>query len=147
MTRPLPPLGPLENHAAEVVGAATGRTLVLWGPEVEREVGGSVGSVDHLSRDCLHGIYDSIMSVGGLGMSADLVALLDRLRPHLGPDSLLHFCEPTIASDKPTCEPPHDVTGTLWAHGFSVIKCRRFRAKQRLRIYEYCWGRARLSPP
>ena len=90
--------------------------------------------------------YDTIASVGQLGMADDLVTLVDRVRAAMTPETILLFCEPTVASDTPTTSAPHDVTTTLWRAGVTVIECRRERRRVRFRTTEYCWGRARLTP-
>ncbi len=142
------PLEPVDARAAEVVRAASGRTLALWAPGMKRSLPAAAGPVEHWSAGFEPtGVYDSVVSVGGLGTAADLEALLRDLRAHLGPASLLHFCEPTIARQRTTRAPPHDVTTSLWRAGFSVIECWRSRERSGLRTHRYCWGRARLTPP
>ena len=141
------PLGPLESHAGEVVARARGRTLVLWSEVSSRQVPGATRLEFFSGVAGLSGTYDSIVSIGQLGTATNLVTLLTGLAPHMSSQSVLYFCEPTIASDEPTVEAPHDVTATLWNEGFTVIECRRFRARARFRVHEYCWGRARLTPP
>ncbi|MFV2039516.1 MAG: hypothetical protein ACC660_04680 [Acidimicrobiales bacterium] len=144
---PMPPLAPLETRADEVVAGAFGRTLVMWGPRQRRVLPAAVTSAEHFETlGSLDGVYDSVVSVGQLGTAGNLPALLGGLCAHLAPHSIVHFCEPTIAADEPTSRPPHDVTSTLWANGFTVIECRRFRARRHVRIHEYCWGKARRTP-
>ena len=92
------------------------------------------------------GSYDTIASVGQLGMADALAGLVGRLRALMTPETTLVFCEPTVASDVPTTAAPHDVTTTLWRNALTVIECRRERRRVRLRTTEYCWGRARLTP-
>lgn len=143
----MPPLEPLENRADQVVAQAFGRTLVMWDSDRRRQLPTAVTTAEHFDTiAALEGFYDSIVSVGQLGTSEDLPMLLGDLRRHLAPHSIMHFCEPTISSDDATSTPPHDVTTTLWASGLTVIECRRFRARRRLRIHQYCWGMARLTP-
>lgn len=141
------PLAPLETHATDVIARSFGRTLALWPDRLSRP-GPSGARVEYFCGfEHLDGTYDSMISIGQLGTAPNLVSMLAGLRPHLAARSILNFCEPTIATDAPTTSPPHDVTTTLWAQGFTVIECRRFRARTRLRTHEYCWGRARLTPP
>lgn len=138
----------LATHASDVVAAASGRTLVLyaavdaWGPlpptvtEVRCGLPAAEPGV----------VFDSIVSVGQLGSALDLRSMLGDLLAHAGDHTRLLFCEPTITSDDPTSRPPHDVTTSLWAAGWTVIDCRRFRAGRGRRAQEYVWGRARPRP-
>ncbi len=146
----MPPREPLESHAREALEAVRGRTLVLWPAPVRRRLPPEVSCTQFFEAGP-DGIYDSIVSVGQLGTASDLAGLLMRLRPHMGPESVLYFCEPTVASDTPTAQPPHDVTTSLWTRGFTVFLCRRARHRSGRHIHEYCWGRARLrsdsAPP
>ena len=137
----------LGTHASEVVAGAAGRTLVLlrsldaWGP-LPPTVTEAVLWRRETEPD---GVFDSVVSVGQLGAAEVLVALLAVLAAHVHPGALLLFCEPTITTDEPTFGPPHDVTTTLWANGWTVIDCRRFRAGRGRHAQEYAWGRARLT--
>ena len=124
---------------------ASGRTLVLfpslaaWGPLPPTVTHAVVWGSEEVS-----GRFDSIVSVGQLGSAGDLAALLGQLAGHADAETRLLFCEPTITPDGPTPEPPHDVTTTMWASGWSVIDCRRYRSGRGRRAHEYVWGRARL---
>lgn len=142
-----PPIEPLQRHADEAVAGATGRTLALWAAGPDLLLGPAVTSVDHYGVGPLAASYDSITSLGQLGTAPDLTGLLVSLREVMSLDTVLFFCEPTIATDRPTPTPPHDVTTTLWTRGFTVFLCHRFQSRRGLRTHDYCWGRARLRPP
>ena len=156
MSRPPAPLEPLELHAPDVLAAASGETLVLWPSEApHRVLSGAVTRVEHAPNDDAltvamlgdtPGCYDTVVSIGQLGTTADLHGLVAAIRELLEPSSVLLFCEPTIADDRARPGPPNDVTGALWRGGLTVFECRRYRARHRLRTHEYCWGRARLTP-
>ncbi len=142
-----PPIEPLQRHADEALAGASGRTLALCSEGSDPLLGRAVTSVDHYGVDPVSGSYDSIVSLGQLGTAPDLASLLVSLREVMSLDTVLFFCEPTITTDRPTPAPPHDVTTTLWARGFTVFLCHRFRSRRGLRQHDYCWGRARLRPP
>lgn len=138
----------LATHAAETVADAHGRALVLlaaadaWGPlppTVESTL---------LSRDLadVDGVVDSVVSVGQLATMPDLRGWLTALLGHATAETRLLFCEPTIVTDEVTVEPPHDITTSLWASGWTVIDCRRFRSGRGRSAQEYVWGRARPTP-
>lgn len=139
-------LSPLGKMAPNALAPATGDVLALWSAGVRHPLPRTLASVTHLDEHAGGRRYDTIASVGQLGMADDLVGLVERLRALMASDTILLFCEPTIASDTPTLAPPHDVTTTLWRTGLTVIECRRDRRRVRLRTAEYCWGRARLTP-
>jgi len=152
MRRPHP-LEPLEHRAADVLLHASGRMLALWPVDaVPRVFSAAVESVDHVDAtdvaalEKARGHFDTVASIGQLGVSADIAALVGAVVGLLSPTSVLLFCEPTVAGGLETPGPPNDVTGALWAGGLTVFDCRRFRARHRLRTFEYCWGRARLTP-
>ena len=130
-----------------MIARAHGRTLVLWPEPSSRQVPRASQVAFFSGLVDLSGTYHSVVSIGQLGTAPNLGTMLTGLRPHLAAESVLNFCEPTIASDEITLAPPHDVTTTLWREGFTVFECRRFRARARLSVHEYCWGRARLTPP
>lgn len=144
----------LALHADEVVAGARGRTLVLWEPgNAHPPLPPTVSDVVHwgdrpargdLGGDIQEGRFDSIVSLGQLGAVDDLPARLAALLELLAPGGVLLFCEPTVCRDD-TAGPPHDVTGCLWAGGWSVIECRRFGRGRRGRGGEWCWGRARRT--
>lgn len=132
----------LAMHAAEVVGEAWGRCLSLlpsadaWGP-----LPPTVGEV--VSLDDGSGDVDSMVSVGQLGTARRLTDLLTELLGRAAPNTELLFCEPTITADTPPIEAPHDVTNSLWATGWSVVDCHRYRVGRGRRAQQYVWGRAR----
>jgi hypothetical protein len=137
-------LVPVAAQAAALVARATGRTLVLWDRGEPHKLSEAVVSPDHWPR--ASGVYESIVSVGHLAGAPRLDHLLDELRPHFDADTVLFFCEPTVAAEDPTPRPPHDITTSLWRAGYTVFECRRRTAGWRPRRQEYCWGRARLTP-
>ena len=139
-------LAPLAKLAPNALAPAAGEVLALWPSGVRRPLPRTLRSVTHLADHPEGRTYDTIASVGQLGGAVDLAGLIERLRAMMTPETVLIFCEPTIASDVPTSSPPHDVTTTLWRSGLTVIECRRDRRRVRLRTAEYCWGRARLTP-
>ena len=132
--------------APNALAPATGDVLALWSAGVRHPLPRTLSSVTHLADHADAARYDTIASVGQLGMADDLVTLVDRVRAAMTPETILLFCEPTVASDTPTTSAPHDVTTTLWRAGVTVIECRRERRRVRFRTTEYCWGRARLTP-
>lgn len=139
-------LSPLGKMAPNALAPATGNVLALWSAGVRHPLPRTLDSVTHLADHADGQRYDTVASVGQLGMADDLVALVERLRSVMATDTILVFCEPTVASDVPTTAAPHDVTTTLWRAGLTVIEWRRERRRVRLRTAEYCWGRARLTP-
>lgn len=138
---------PVVTHAAETVAAASGRTLMLfdpperWGP-----LGPTVSEVAVWQPGIDGGApdgsvpFDSIVSVGQLGVAPDLEGLLARLDAVSTQATFLLFCEPTDLDGD-----VNDVTTTLWASGWTATDTRRFRARKGLRRHEYVWGRARFS--
>lgn len=132
--------------APNALASATGDVLALWSRGVRQPLPRTLTSVTPMADHVEGRSYDTIASVGQLGTADDLAGLVERLRTMMTPDTILLFCEPTIASDIPTTAAPHDVTTTLWRDGLTVIECRRERRRVRLRTAEYCWGRARLTP-
>ena len=139
-------LSPLSKLAQHALAPATGDVLALWTTSERRPIPRTVPSITHLADHVEGRTYDTIASVGQLGMAHDLDALVELLKAAMTPESVLLFCEPSIASDAPTSQPPHDVTTTLWRAGITVFECRRERRRIRFRTAEYCWGRARLTP-
>lgn len=139
-------LSPLGKMAPNALAPASGDLLALWATGVRHPVPRTLSSITHLGDHAQGARYDTIASVGQLGTAGDLTGLVERLRALMAPETILLFCEPTVASDAPTTAPPHDVTTTLWRAGLTVIECRRERRRVRLRTSEYCWGRARLTP-
>lgn len=123
---------------------AEGRTLVIGDGADAHDTVGRLGSADRWPA--MSGVYDAVVSVGGLAAIADLGGALETLRAHLGPASVLHFCEPTVTTDRITSVGPHDITTTLWRSGYTVFECRRHTQRRALRRQEYCWGQARLTP-
>ena len=128
------PLEPLELHAPDLLAAARGDTLVLW-PEgtPHRVLSGAVERVDHLpglieagdSRgSAFPESYDTVVSIGQLGTATDLEGLVETVRRLLRPESVLLFCEPTIAENG-WAGTPNDVTGALWRGGLTGYECRR----------------------
>ncbi len=141
------PQDPLIRHAREALSRVDGRTLSLLSTNQRGYIPAAANPVQHWSdADDLTGIYESVASIGQLGLADDLVGLLERLSSHLDADSLIYFCEPTRRPRARATTPPNDVTTTLWGHGFTVIECRRERIHRGVRSLEYCWGRARLTP-
>ncbi|MEM7286393.1 MAG: hypothetical protein AAF480_08590 [Actinomycetota bacterium] len=139
-------LAPLAKMASNALAAAAGDVLALWPAAQRRPLPRTLTSVTHLAEHEEGHTYDTVASVGQLGVAVDLEALIARIRTAMTAESVLVFCEPTIASDQPTTSPPHDVTTSLWRAGLTVFECRRERRRVRLRTAEYCWGRARLTP-
>ncbi len=147
MPRPRFELAPLSDLAPHALAPAKGETLVLWPASDRWRLPAAVSSATHWGTDAAAArTYDTVVSVGQLGTAPDVEHLLDELRPVMTSDSVLLFCEPTIASDVPTTEPPHDVTTALWRAGWTPFEVRRDRRRSGLRHAEYCWGRARLTP-
>ncbi|MGI9622067.1 MAG: hypothetical protein ACR2PK_04455 [Acidimicrobiales bacterium] len=140
-------MGRLSVHALE---HASGLTLVLWGREEPWNVPAAAHPVHYLP-DLSDGVtserpVDSVVSIGQLGNAPHLSALLVELKEYMGPGSVLHFCEPTVARDEPSDSVPQDVTTELWRHGYTVFRCFRERTRYRMRNREFCWGRARITP-
>lgn len=139
---------PLIRHTREALCRVGGRTLSLLSTNQRGYIPITANPVQHWrDGDDLTGIYESVASMGQLGLADDLMGLLERLSSHLDVDSLIYFCEPTMLPRARATTPPNDVTTTLWGHGFTVIECRRERIRTGIRSLEYCWGRARLTPP
>jgi hypothetical protein len=142
---PPAPMAPVAAQAAATAARATGRTLVLGNMPSDHEFARTVTDVDHWPD--AKGVYDSVVSIGTLAAAGDIAALLTDLSRHLDTTSVVYFCEPTKANDSATVEPPHDITAMLWRTGFTVFECRRLAAGRWPKRQEYCWGRARLTPP
>ncbi len=147
MTQASVPIGPLRRHARQALAAARGRTLSLLTVDQRAYLPVAVTPVQHSQDgDGLKGVYESVVSVGQLGLAGDLVGLLELISAHSDEHTVMYFCEPTRLARSKASGPPNDVTTALWAHGFTVIECRRERTRRGIRKHEYCWGRARLTP-
>lgn len=142
---PAAPMAPVAAQAAATVARATGRTLVLGPLRTDHQFGPAVS--DLAQWPDADGIYESVVSIGSLAAGPDIAALLTDLTPHVDDKSVVYFCEPTQANDSLTGEPPHDITTMLWRTGFTVFECRRLAAGRWPNRQEYCWGRARRTPP
>jgi hypothetical protein len=138
-------MAPVAAQAAAMAARATGRTLVLGDVPSDLELPATLTGVDHWPE--AKGAYKSVVSIGTLATAGDIAALLTDLTSHLDMTSIVYFCEPTQANDAATIEPPHDITAMLWRTGFTVFECRRLAAGRWPKRQEYCWGRARLTPP
>ena len=88
--------------APNALAPATGDVLALWSAGVRHPLPRTLSSVTHLADHADAARYDTIASVGQLGMADDLVTLVDRVRAAMTPETILLFCEPTVASDTPT---------------------------------------------
>ena len=140
-------LAPLADLAPHALAPAAGDALLLWPTSDRWRLPAPVQSATHWDAPgAADRTYDTVVSVGQLGTAPDLAQLLADLRGVMTPDSVLLFCEPTVASDEPTTQPPHDVTTALWRAGWTAFEVRRDRRRMGLRHAEYCWGRARLTP-
>jgi hypothetical protein len=135
---------PVERQAEAVVTSAAGRMLVIGHIDAIADPLMRVDGADHWPD--ANGIYASVVSVAGLANTTDLGDTLEKLRPHLAAASVIYFCEPTATSDAPTVSPPHDITTSLWRHGYTVVACGRITVGRWPRRQEYCWGRARATP-
>lgn len=138
---------PVADHAAGLLRRVTGRVLLIGELPPDVPVPTALTEADRWPD--ADGRYDAVVSAGGLAATTDLAGLLGQLRDrgHVASDSTVWFCEPTASDDDPTTRPPHDITTTFWRVGYTVFECRRATVRRRARRQEYCWGRARLTPP
>lgn len=147
MTHASAPIDPLASHGRQALSGATGRTLSLLAVDQRSLLPSAASPVQHFhDGTALTGIYESVVSVGQLGLAEDLVGLLGSISGHSDENTLVYFCEPTRLPRSRAGGPPNDVTTTLWSRGFTVVECRRERVRVGVRRREYCWGRARLTP-
>lgn len=141
-------LARLSVHARE---HASGTTLALWAAGDAWDLPPAATPVEYLgdlrsSPSGRSARFDSVVSVGQLGLADDLGSLLVELETLMAPGCTLHFCEPTTASDDLRDSLPNDVTTALWRGGYTVFRCSRERYRYRMRTHEFCWGRARITP-
>ena len=89
--------------------------------------------------------FDSILSIGNLASEPDLPKLLLELKHHLTHDSKLYFCERTKVPNGYNGSAKYDISGTLWANEWSVIRCERFRLGKSKKSPSYVTGIARMK--
>ena len=89
--------------------------------------------------------FDSILSIGDLASEPDLPQLLLELKHYLTYDSKLYFCERTKVPNGYNGSAKYDISGTLWANEWSVIRCERFRLGKSKISPSYLTGIARMK--
>tara|TARA_B100000214_G_scaffold371423_1_gene347785 strand:+ start:1057 stop:1569 length:513 start_codon:yes stop_codon:yes gene_type:complete len=89
--------------------------------------------------------FDAILSIGNLASESDLPQFLLELGQYLTPESKFYFCERTKIPNGYNGSAKYDISGTLWANEWSVIRCERFRLGKSKRSPSYVTGIARMK--
>jgi hypothetical protein len=93
---------------------------------------------------------DTVVSLAWLWERPSLDIALDAVASRLTPESRLVFLEPTTEPGvrlSRLARLRHDITGSLWERGFSVIEVRRLSVRGEWGIpWPFVRGTARLTP-
>ena len=135
-----------EERVSSLISKLHGDCLLLTPKEnLRTQLPSEVTSITEWPQITKHAVFDSIISIGQLAISENLIEFLTRLQHYANRDSLLYFCDRTIVPDMRKGAAKNDITGSFWQSEWSVIRCERFAIGQYKRAPRYVFGIARVK--